>query len=334
MRPCVILGCVLIIIASTVPIIMFESAGAESNGYLTEGIYWTYQMTRRSESIGTGTYEGQATFIENTKGRVTVKKLNATMLVIEDLREINQSSSGSGFFKQNMNAQTTLTIISSIDRRTLRVMSRETRGDPMSDEYVYDSTKGAPTAYFVSTSLKRGQDAQYYWGGQVINCFVDEGAVSLHGINISAITLRYSGPKKVSIQTVTRFPEDGNAEATFYFEKTAGLLVLYTAREKAKTKSGACCAVTTTNTENYTIQSTSFWESAKSPQAPTSSPSSSSTPTSEVTPPQALTEILSRENIVSTKQNLILVSVAAVILIGLSHLIMRRKGGVSRSSEE
>ena len=281
-------------------------------------------MTRRSESIGTGTYEGQATLVENSKGRVTVKKLNATTMVFEDLREINQSSSGSGFFKQNMAAQTTLTIVSSVDRRTLRVVSLEITGDAMSGEYVYDSKERAPAAYFVSTSLKRGQDVEYYWGGQVISCFVDEGTVSLHGLNISTTTLRYSGPKKVLIQTVTRFPEDGNAEATFHFEKTAGLLVFYTAREKAKTKGGACCSVTTINTENYTVQSTSFWKTAESPQVQTSSPSA---PTTENTPLPALVEIPRSWYATDSKQGLILASIAIVILISLTYSIIRRKGG-------
>jgi hypothetical protein len=317
-------ACILLILALHLPVL--RPVGAGSDEILTEGFCWTYRISCRVESVGAGSYAGQARIVEDIKGEAVVKRLNATMLVIDDLRMINRSSLGTGLFRQNMSVQAILRTVSSINRTSLRIVQQETEGDLMEDENVYNSKRGMPTVYFASTLLKRGQEAQYYWGGQVIKCFADEGTISLHGRNISAVILRYIGAKKVTIQTVTRFPEDGSAEAEFCFERDTGLLVLYSAREEATFRAGACCSVTTTRTEEYQTQTAYFLktelpENAKGSPTPPPSPKS----TEEAKPEKELTEPPKPENGVVHEQYLWLIAVTAAALIGLSQIIIRRR---------
>ena len=327
----VILGCILILLTVVFPIVRFDSHAAASPSSLNEGAYWTYRISRRTEALGTGSYEGHASFVEDSEGKATVRELNSTFLVIEDEMEVNQSSSGSGFFKQNESVHTSATTICFIDRGTLRVKSHNVRSEDADGEYVDRVREGMPTMYFVSTSLKRGQDAKYFWGGESITCFVDEGVTSLHGSNISVITLRYNGPKKVTIQTVTRFAEDGTAEAAFSFEKSLGLLVSYTVREKAMTKGGSCCAVKTTSSENYTLQSTSLWGAAESSKTQIQ-PTSPSTPSGEIsfqqpyTPSQQLSPG-------SASQGLLLALLLVVVIIGLGYSVVRLRNRATNKRE-
>ncbi|MBS7622597.1 hypothetical protein KEJ39_02835 [Candidatus Bathyarchaeota archaeon] len=318
--------CACILLVLTLHFSVLEPVGAGSDENLAEGFCWTYQITSRTESAGTGSYVGQARIIEDVRGEAVVKRLNATILMVEDHRMINRSSFGAGFFRQDVNVQATLRTVSSIDRTSLRVVNQETEGDLLEDGNVYNSKRGMPTVYFASTLLKRGQEAHYYWGGQVIKCFADEGTISLHGRNISVIILRYSGPKKVMIQTVTRFPEDGSAEANFYFERDTGLLVLYTAREEATFRAGACCAVTTTHIEDYQIL-TSYSLKTELPENATGSPSASpsSKPIGETEPREELAETQEPEYSLVHEQYLWVVAVTAVILIGLTYTLIRRR---------
>ncbi|MEM2942368.1 MAG: hypothetical protein QXT81_02985 [Candidatus Bathyarchaeia archaeon] len=317
--------CACILLFLTLHFSVLEPVGAGSDENLAEGFCWTYQITCRTESAGTGSYVGQAIIIEEIRGEAVVKRLNATILVVEDRRMINRSSSGTGFFRQDMNFQANLRIVSSIDRASLRVVNQESEGDLLEDENVCNSKRGMPTVYFASTLLKRGQETQYYWGGQVVRCFADEGTISLHGHNVSVIILRYSGAKKVTIQTVTRFPEDGSAEAAFYFERDTGLLVSYTAREEATFRAGACCAVTTTHVEDYQIQTVYFLKT-ELPEQETESPSAPppSKPTSEK-PREELAEPPEPEYDLFQEQYLWVIAVTAIVLIGLTHITIRRR---------
>ena len=118
---------------------------------------------------------------------------------------------------------------------------------------------GKPTTYFISNSLKRGQTTEYYWNGEVIVCFVTE-EYNYTDTNRTLITLIYSGPKKVMIETVTRFPEDGSAKCKFNFDEATGILMSYEANETASYRSGSCCAIEVETTEKYILNTASFWK--------------------------------------------------------------------------
>jgi hypothetical protein len=308
------------------PIVKSELPQIKFKASLNEGDYWIYQIESKSVSKGSGSYEGNFISVQNSDGKVTIKKLNATMLVIEDLRKINQSSYGSGFFKQESNITLSANMTAIIDRRNLRVVRQEVSDDLLDYTQSGISQEGAQSIHFISTSLKLGQNIGYHWQGEEINCYVNEGLIKFQGSNLSVIVLHFAGPKKVTIQTISRFPEDGEAKANFNFEKTLGLLINYTAEETATFRGGACCAVTTITMENYTLQSTSLIRTKATTPATSIEYSSTHSATTIGTvssyrssPTQQLTRINS-----SGLESIVAFILIILILIGCSYLLLRR----------
>ena len=53
----------------------------------SEGSNWTYELTKNSNTKGTGKYKGTSTTLEISKGSVNVTNSNSTVLIIEDHRK-------------------------------------------------------------------------------------------------------------------------------------------------------------------------------------------------------------------------------------------------------
>jgi hypothetical protein len=191
-------------------------------------------------------------------GRINIREIDNERIVIEDYQDIIYLDYGSGFFKQNRTRETSQTLTYTIDRKSLTVISYHITNST-GEELENIKITGKPTTYFISNSLKRGQTTNYYWGGQVILCLVTEEYDHTE-TNPTMITLRYSGPKKVMIETVTRFPEDGSAKCKFNFEKATGILLSYEVNETALYRSGSCCAIEVNTTERYIMNTASFWK--------------------------------------------------------------------------
>jgi hypothetical protein len=227
---------------------------------LTEDTYWTYQITTESEAHGSGSYKGTSISIKTIDGRITIKEIDNERIMIEDHQEIVYLVHGSGFFKQNRTRYTSHTLTYTIDRKSLTVTSYHITNSTV-EEPERMKIIGKPTTYFISNSLKRGQTTEYYWNGEVIVCFVTE-EYNHTDTNPTMITLRYIGPKKVMIETVTRFPEDGSAKCKFNFDEATGILMSYEANETASYRSGSCCAIEVKTTEKYIVNTASFWKTA------------------------------------------------------------------------
>lgn len=225
---------------------------------LTEDTNWTYQIITESEAQGSGSYKGTSVSIKTIDGRVIIKELDNERIVIEDYQETIYLDYGSGFFKQNRTRETSQTLTYTIDRKSLTVISYHIKNST-GEEPENMKITGKPTTYFISNSLKRGQTTKYYWGGEVILCFITE-EYNHTETNPTMITLRYSGPKKVMIETVTRFPEDGSAKCKFNFDKATGILMSYEVNETALYRSGSCCAIEVNTTEKYMVNTASFWK--------------------------------------------------------------------------
>ncbi len=236
--------------------IVYVHASLEES--LTEDTYWTYQIITESEAQGSGSYKGTSVSIKTVDGRVIIKEIDSERIVIEDYQDIIYLDYGSGFFKQNRTRETSQTLTLTIDRESLTVVSYHIK-DSTGEEPENMKITGKPTIYFISNSLKRGQTTKYYWGGQVILCLVTEEYDNTE-TDPTMITLRYSGPKKVMIETVTRFPEDGSAKCKFNFEKATGILLSYEVNETALYRSGSCCAIEVNTTEKYMVNTASFWK--------------------------------------------------------------------------
>ncbi|WP_455368289.1 hypothetical protein [[Eubacterium] cellulosolvens] len=229
---------------------------ASLEGNLTEDTYWTYQIITESESQGSGSYKGTSVSIKTIDGRVIIKEIDNERIVLEDFQKIIYLDYGSGFFKQNRTRESSQTLTYTIDRKSLTVISYYIKNFT-GEELEKMKITGKPTTYFISNSLKRGQTTKYYWGGEIILCFVTE-EYNHTETNPTMITLRYSGPKKVMIETVTRFPEDGSAKCKFNFDKATGILMSYEVNETALYRSSTCCAIEVNTTEKYIVNTVSF----------------------------------------------------------------------------
>lgn len=224
-----------------------------------EGSNWTYQLTKNSNTKGAGKYKGTSTTIELSTGLVNIKKSNSTVLIIEDRRETNYTSSGTRFFKHNKSENISQIIITTIDRQTLTVQSCKINNGT-SDQFIEDkSMVGKPTINFISTNLKEALNVKCFWGNENIVCSINQKAINPHDNNSSLITLNYSGPKMVIIQTVTSFPKEGKIDCIFNYDENTGLLLSYNTNETAKHSEGSCCWVKTEKIENYDVQSMSLW---------------------------------------------------------------------------
>jgi hypothetical protein len=307
------------------PSIRLELDQTASSYVLTEGSYWRYQINQISQAEGTGSYEGKSLIIQSSTGTVTIRNLTATALVLEDQREINLSSHGTGFFKQDRKELVSLSTTSTIDRKTFKITSYKTEGDSTNLEIEDKGMVGKPNIYLVSTTLTEGQQAQYYWEAEAIACSVTFGTTNIGGQALPIYTLQYSGPKKVVIRTVTRFQEEGEAEGTFAFERTTGLLTLYAVKETAKLRGGSCCTVKATNSENYTLLSTSLWTTPVNRPLPTSTPTGTA-------PAQTTNPKLEGAQGTPAAQYFPSLTVAVVVISSVvaSYMVIRRK----RKTEE
>ncbi len=189
---------------------------------------------------------------------ITIQEIDNERIMLEDYQEIVYSDHGSGFFKQNRTRHSSHTQTYTIDRNSLTVITYHV-ANSTGEELERMKISGKPTTYFVSNSLKRGQITEYYWNGEVLPCFVTEGYNHTE-TNPTMITLTYSGPKKVMIKTVTRFPEDGSAKCKFNFDKATGILMSYEANETASYRSGSCCTIEVNTIEKYVVNTASFWK--------------------------------------------------------------------------
>lgn len=248
--------CLILMITQTMA---YAASQTSQEDPFSEGSNWAYQLTKNSDTKGTGKYKGTSTTIEFSKGLVNVKKSNSTILIIEDRRETNYTSSGTGFFKHKKSENISQIIITTIDRQTLAVQSCKINNGT-SDQFIEDkSMVGKPTINFISTDLKEALNVKCFWGNENIVCSINQKAINPHDNNSSLITLNYSGPKMVIIQTVTSFPKEGKIDCIFNYDENTGLLLSYNANETAKHSEGSCCWVKTEKIENYDVQSMSLW---------------------------------------------------------------------------
>lgn len=225
----------------------------------SEGSNWTYELIKNSNTKGTGKYKGTSTSIEFSIGLVNVKKSNSTVLIIEDNRTTCYNSSGTGFFKHKKSENISNTIITTINRQTLTVQSSKINNGT-SDQFIEDkSMVGKPTIHFISTNLKEALNVKCFWGNESIVCSINQKAKNPHDNNSSFITLNYSGPKMVIMQTVTSFPKEGEIDCAFNYDENTGLLLSYNVNETAKHSEGSCCWVKTDKIENYDVHSISLW---------------------------------------------------------------------------
>lgn len=248
--------CLILMITQT---IAHTTSQTSQEDPFSEGSNWTYELTKNSNTKGTGKYKGTSTTIEFSKGFVNVKKSNSTVLIIEDNRKTSYNSSGTGFFKHKKSENISNTIITTIDRQTLTIQSCKINNGT-SDQFIEDkSMVGKPTIYFISTNLKEALNVKCFWGNESIVCSINQKAKNPHDNNSSLITLNYSGPKMVIMQTVISFPKEGEIDCTFNYDENTGLLLSYNTNETAKHSEGSCCWVKTDKIENYDVNSISLW---------------------------------------------------------------------------
>jgi hypothetical protein len=225
----------------------------------SEGSNWTYELTKNSDTKGTGKYKGTSTTIEISKGLVNVTKSNSTVLIIEDNRKTYYNSSGTDFFKHKKSENISQTIITTIDRQTLTIQSSEIKSGT-NDQFIENkSMVGKPTIHLIPTNLKEALNVKRFWGNEDIICSINQGTINPHDNNSSLITLNYSGPKMVIMQTVTSFPKEGEIDCIFNYDENTGLLLSYNTNETAKHSEGSCCWVQTDKIENYNVHSISLW---------------------------------------------------------------------------
>ncbi|WP_455278958.1 hypothetical protein [[Eubacterium] cellulosolvens] len=224
----------------------------------SEGSNWTYQLTKNSDTKGTGKYKGTSTTIELSNGLVNITKSNSTILILEDHRETNYTSSGTNFFKHKISENISQTIITTINRQTLTVLSCKINNGTSNQFFEDKSLVGNPTIHFISTDLKEDLTTKLFWGNENIVCAIHQNTINPYDNHSSLITLNYSGPKMVMIQTLTSFPEQGKIDSIFNYDENTGLLLSYSTNETAKHSEGSCCWVQIEKIENYNMQSISL----------------------------------------------------------------------------
>jgi len=287
MRPA--LPSLLLLLVSTF-LTGYVNCETRPSALLTEGTYWTYSITNKSLAQGVGSYSGKYEYLENSKVQATVAKSNPSTFVIEERVESDVTVRGDGFFTQRQDYHTSLVITSTIDRQTLTYTTYKIRDEATGEMREDPSKKGKPATHFVPPSLSESRDTSYLWRGEELSCTVSKKNEDFQDSTISVIVLRYSGPKKLTTHLgVFRFEEYGTAEGAFTFEGITGLRILSSAKETAKRSSGACCSITVTNAENYTLQTTNLPSISKSPPqtatpSPTSPPSGPAPSPTQTTP--------------------------------------------------
>jgi hypothetical protein len=248
--------CLILLITQT---IAHTTSQTSQEDPFSEGSNWTYELIKNSNTKGTGKYKGSSTTIEISKGLVNVTKSNSTVLIIEDSRNTYYNSSGTRFFKHEKSENISQTMITTIDRQTLTIQSRKIKSGTNNHFIENKSMVGKPSIYFISTHSKEALNVKCFWGNEDIICSINQGSINPHDNNSSLITLNYSGPKMVIMQTVTSFPKEGTSDCTFNYDENTGLLLSYTANETAKHSEGSCCWIKTDKIETYDVHSISLW---------------------------------------------------------------------------
>ena len=256
-----------------------------------EGAHWTYQSIWEARLSGIGSCTGSQTYVEVIEGRIDVKKSNESALLLEDTREVDLVTnltgcschfSGGRIFRPSEKTHYTQIISESIDRKKLTYSSFKVGADQNT------SMIGMPATEFVNTSNREGQVAPYCFKKQGISCIVNYRSLRFQDADISVIMLHYSGPSKVStpmIAIVTNASLKGAGDYTFNFEKETGVLISYSIKESApllissegSTFNMSRCAITITNSGNYTIKSEPWKNYAPTPTT-TLPPASKSVP--------------------------------------------------------
>jgi hypothetical protein len=283
LRPILFLCCLLLTGLFFTSRVNCQMAFSES---FAAGAHWTYDGYWKSEISGiSGECVGSYTYTEVVKGRATVKALNESTLTIENHKDVDDSTQNgcychtaparSGIFRPNRHYIENET--ATIDRRTLTYRSFVANSEYRS------SLVGRPAEYFLPTPTEGGPYALYSFMDQEIVCHVSSRNITSQGVNFSVVTLRYYGPTNLSLplnEEGKDFDRRGVAEYAFNFEPNSGLLISYSIEETMVIISDAFgmsrCTITSTNTGNYSVKSTS-WNISKTPST---APSPKTTATS------------------------------------------------------
>jgi len=333
-----------IIIALIICSILPSAAGSSaiqsiSSPTYPEGSYWTYQSIWESKINGVGTCPGSQTYVEFTEGRVDLKGMNESTILVEDNRDIDLTSSlsgcschptGSGPLYPAGSNHYSLVVSKIIDRKTLSYVFLKVGLEQ------YASMVGLPATEFVDTSVKEGQFAPYCFKEKKISCNVRYGSLRFEGKEIPVITLHYGGPSNVSIPLIVKGVNarlEGAGDYTFNFEKETGVLISYSIKEstpmlissRSTTFNMSGCTLTTTNNWNYSLKSAS-WELGKAPITTTPPPASKSSPERpfifpEIPYPPFLAETSEKYAMSQWTLTLILVGIA---IAGVGVLVLRK----------
>jgi len=241
--------------------------GQASTDALSLGAFWTYEIASRSELQGVGEYDGRFNTTISVAGRSVLRQVNSSILIIEKREKVNIAIDGSGHYEQELRRDSyEFTETSTIDRQTLTYKSRIVQNEIENNEVNDDSITGMPATEFVSTALIEGQYVPYLTIGGRVNCSTSYEVISIQGVDLQGITLRYSGPAARD----SWLEADGKADCIFKFEKTTGLLASSSSKLAVASQKGTRLTVYT-----YLLNSTSLWTTTATG---TISPTKSSTP--------------------------------------------------------
>jgi hypothetical protein len=156
------------------------------------------------------------------------------------------------------------------------------------------------------------------------------------GTDISVIALHYSGPSKVSTPLIaigTNASLKGAVDYTFNFEKETGTLISYSIKESAPllissestTFNMSRCAITITNSGNYTIKSEPWKIDTPTPTT-TLTPASITTTETSITnsegSPAPVVNETSRQTIMN--QWAIIIAAVGIVTLVMAVLVIRR----------
>lgn len=303
--------------------------------------HWTYQSIWESKLSGIGGCIGSQTYVEVIEGRIDVKEINESALLLEDTREVDLMTNLSGCschvsgkrpFRPSEKNHYSQIISESIDRKKLTYSSF--RVGTEQDAFMI----GMPATEFVNTSIREGQVNPYCFKKQGISCIVTYRSMRFQGKDISVIALHYSGPSKVSTPLIvigTNASLKGAADYTFNFERETGVLISYSLKESAPllissestTFNMSRCAITIVNSGNYTIKSEPWRIDAPIPTT-TLAPASTTTTQPSISnsggsPAPVINETFQR--IITDQWTMIIVAVGTVTLVTIVLVIRRFK---------